>query len=734
MPSPWELASAVVLAAFFLFSVFFHGRCKKFFLTALQTFTLGVLIAGMILFIPIFWKESTDGSLPENVVYTFLKSLTEGMRLFLLDIKHGELEEFSLTWPNFYNIFLCVLAPILTFSNVLSFFGSFVGSVRLKLCMLRRVFVMSELSVQSLALAKDIRSRKTGLLPPMIVFASVTEDHPLREQARQLNALCLKREITDLGLSPVGRRVEFFLLGEDESVSVSRATQLRKKHGRKPRSVYVYVYARAAYADSLLCEDPRRKPHLNRKFLRRIRRDQEALFTGDQWMNAPIRPALSLQIFRLDPVDILVKEVLTAKDHAHYKALMPQVPEEEAEEEALLAKNSPEKTISIVVLGLGRYGTHFLKTAAWFYQRNGCRVQIDAFDLGTENGDAEARLKLSCPELFTKNNLQIPGEAACSIRIHKDVDCLSKAFGDRVEKDLKDTDLVFVALGEDDLNIQTAINLRTLFERQGRSSEKAPYIYAVIYDDVKLSNLHAGQMDDCLLAEDSKSNYHIFFVGTLTTQYSYARVEKFLQQEKDALKVHLNWARKERQLHWLYTLELSGDVPEGVDKAACKAFREALDKECGRLGKPLVWYDGTAAPDSTWKRTLWDAWDDLLLRLESRRKGEKAPAETLEANIDAMKASIWEYFSKPYSHNSSIATAEHKAASRAAGYVPTGHFPLCKCLRCEDRRITEHMRWNAYMRACGYIEKESGGKEILAKRHPDLKPLSQLPLREQYKD
>ena len=50
---------------------------------------------------------------------------------------------------------------------------------------------------------------------------------------------------------------------------------------------------------------------------------------------------------------------------------------------------------------------------------------------------------------------------------------------------------------------------------------------------------------------------------------------------------------------------------------------------------------------------------------------------------------------------------------------------------------TEHCRWNAYMRAEGYIYSGSpdpGSRNDLARMHPDLVPFDQLSQREKDKD
>ena len=57
---------------------------------------------------------------------------------------------------------------------------------------------------------------------------------------------------------------------------------------------------------------------------------------------------------------------------------------------------------------------------------------------------------------------------------------------------------------------------------------------------------------------------------------------------------------------------------------------------------------------------------------------------------------------------------------------------ICMCSICVKRRISEHMRWNAYMRTTGY--KTGKIRSDRGQIHPDIVPWDKLPLFERYKD
>ncbi len=97
--------------------------------------------------------------------------------------------------------------------------------------------------------------------------------------------------------------------------------------------------------------------------------------------------------------------------------------------------------------------------------------------------------------------------------------------------------------------------------------------------------------------------------------------------------------------------------------------------------------------------------------------------------------SFWKY---EYNYRSSMASVIHQKARAGCGFPGYGKAEA-ELTAEEKEKIarTEHCRWNAYMRAEGYIYSGSpdpGSRNDLARMHPDLVPFDQLSQREKDKD
>lgn len=102
----------------------------------------------------------------------------------------------------------------------------------------KKHYIMSELNDKSIALAKSIYDRQKSVV---IVFTDVFEqneedDYELLMQARDINAICLKKDISHLDFTNKKGDVEIFLIGNDESENVSKAvritTEINKKNSK----------------------------------------------------------------------------------------------------------------------------------------------------------------------------------------------------------------------------------------------------------------------------------------------------------------------------------------------------------------------------------------------------------------------------------------------------------------------------------------------------------------------
>lgn len=689
-------------------------------LSVLTQFTIGVFLAAVLLFIPVYyhWDAWQDD-------YAFLRPLllaaVGAMRTFILDADFEIIEKTVPAAPEMLRVLFCLyaaciffLAPVLTFTNVLSMFRNFTGEIRLRMSSRKPIYIMSELNLQSVTMAEQVANmnRASGT-KALIVFAGVSQqweeaDYELIRRAGTLNAICLKKNAALIHFSSKGKPVEIFLLGKNETENTSQAITLTEKYRNCSRKVSVYVYSTQAYTDNILDALDKGEHLLHEEILRRIRENPGQFLFEDGWTNESLPVSGRFCLRRVDLVDTLVMEVLTRDNYKDYKAIFDAA--------------AQDRTVSITVLGMGRYGAHFLKTAIWFYQRCGYRVECNVIELGKENGDPEKRFGQECPELLKYENAEADGEAKYSVRFFNNIDCLGSDFDALVLEQEPDrfvkTKLVFVALGDDDRNIQAAMNIRSLFDklwiRREKMPDRLPYIYAVVYDDQKVSNLDANQFQQ--LKNHRGEDFFIHFVSTLATQYSYDVIDRYRYQERDAFKYHLDWTRKETQLRTCYedaVMEKTGRK----DYAACRKFREELDREQQERGLGAV------------------SWGDGKFFTKVLEDGTKVLDYDGPVNITELEKTAGEYVRYSYCRKSSIAKARHKEAIGTLSGSRQKHADICSCEDCTRARITEHMRWNAYMRSLGYRYSPYGGKNhYRAKLHADLLPWKQLPCRERYKD
>jgi hypothetical protein len=200
-------------------------------------------------------------------------------------------------------------------------------------------------------------------------------------------------------------------------------------------------------------------------------------------------------------------------------------------------------------------------------------------------------------------------------------------------------------------------------------------------------------------------------VGALTERYSYKTIENFKNRETKALRYHLDWVRKESQLHKYY--DANESEMDEAEKEQHRAFRAEMDKE---KEKP---------EDSLW-------WGDEEFYTTDNKTGSKS------MNVEQLKETIEQYMCFAYYRKSSLAKEFHKTAM--ASMSPEGKStvcrnPVCDCDKCINIRITEHMRWNAYTRSQGFsVNPYNDRRHTRGKLHPDLKPWKDILCRERYKD
>ncbi len=492
------------------------SRAYKFSITPFQIFVIGFFIAAVIAFYPAYYLSATE--VADGAFIRFLQALLYSLRnvlqLFALD---GDLECISLAFSaiegahwldvvyHLYVAALAVAAPVMTAGFVLSFFREFSSLVHYYSIFNHRadIFLISELNERSIALARDLLSdRKARRL---VVFADVyereeEESFELIAEAKQLGAICLRRDITEIGLKrtkDIFRKLYFISDNEDENVEQAlRIINRCRRAGQEGESIYdtpktqLYVFATSAESEALL--DSVDKGNMK---VRRINENRN----------------LAIDTLARHPIFL--------------------------DAEGPLSDYSVQKQLNIVIVGLGGYGKELLKAVSWSSQMPGFSPTIHVFD---NDEYARDRIMADAPELLSMSDCHRAGEAQYSIRFHK-TDVTLQGFLEELSSVGKIT-TVFVTLGNDEKNIKTAMRIRMHLGRlQIERGGAIPPIYAVVYSPSKSRTV----LQNGGLKNMRGESYGITFVGDLRSRYSLESIE-MPALEQDGFRLHREWVNSER--------------------------------------------------------------------------------------------------------------------------------------------------------------------------------------------
>lgn len=601
-------------------------------------------------------------------------------------------------------LLLYILAPATTVTVIAAFFRETVAWLRLHLGRpLTGWYVFSELSSRSLALAEDIC--KTHKAFRTIVFHDVYRknsepDAELLERAERLRAVCFKKDVTRLRRWLPLWKTEFFMIGENESENLDQAVRVTERF-RNRGNTAVYVWARSPESKCIL--------------------DSVQKTSKESKKNA-VTGKMAFKLRRIDDVEQFAWKTLYEAD--------------------LFSKMTTwggKNLISVLIIGMGDYGDAFLKTAAWMYQRDDVCLEINVIDA---RDNVTAQLQHRYPELMRMNDCTVDGEAHYSIRVLENINVFEGGleqivFGNgdaELRGRLRRTTAAFVTLGDDDINVRAALELRQLFdciclneyikeaeeenkkklalaqyfEKAGRADEckhlkdavwklyksvgksaeknrndrekdgKIVEIYTPVYDERKIGNIMlegSGENEAQLHCYDG-TPYHIYFKGSFRAQYTYDAVVR-TRLERAALVYHLQWSGIEDITGIRNYDRYEYYRHSSMAKALHKNMLKPLKLEC-------------TAPKK----------ED---RPKEKRKRIKRHLRPDQKNISLLKQQ-----------------------------------EDCECQACERSKKIEHMRWNAYMRTLGYSRPDAKMQYQIklsrSKLHWELVGYHDLSAREQRKD
>ncbi|MBE6641849.1 MAG: hypothetical protein E7619_09735 [Ruminococcaceae bacterium] len=534
-------ASLLLLAVFSLAAIIMKlvkyktGRI----VTPFKLLFAGVALSAVVLFIPIYRvsMETTDCGAFER----FFICIHNMIRLFLVDGEFAFIEtnlvdvpeELYRAYTSYFAV-LFVLAPLLTFGFVLSFFKNASAYCKYLFVPKRGVYVFSELNDKSLALANSLA--KTNKHKRLFVFTDVfeqDEEHSfeLVEKAKEIKAICFKKDIITINFRfrfVFGTVLNFFTIGADESENINQAIKLIEKLKFR-KNTNLYVCSTQVEAELLLA-----------KAFNSCKEDG----SDDD--------SIKIKVRRVNEVQALVARTLYNEGHEKIYG--------SAQEDG-----SGVKKINAVIIGMGQHGTEMTKALSWFCQMDGYQVEINAFDL---DENADIKFKSLCPELMSdeyNGRFDVPDDAKYKISVHPKIDVNTSTFDNAIMA-LPRTTYAFVALGNDEKNIATAVKLRTMFERLGYD----PVIQAIVYNSDKKKALA-----DATNFKGQK--FRIDFIGDMESSYS-EEVILDSDVEEAALKRHLKWGKESE--FWQYDYNYKSSVASAIHrrvKELCKV--PGIEKE-----------------------------------------------------------------------------------------------------------------------------------------------------------
>lgn len=479
-----------------------HGK-SSLVLTFNKLVLIWVIASGLLITLQTNWVTLEEGNIVIRGLQTLLLSLYDVMRLFALEgdfagvsavvAEHAPAESVTVFYSTVYTV-INALAPALTFGFVLSFFKNVSAYLSYFFAFFKRAHIFSELNAKSLALAKSImeedkKKRKIKFLPEsVIIFTDVMdkneeENCDLVAEANAIGAILFRKDLSTIkfrGKSAI-RKPRFYLISEDEAEKIRHASDIIKKYSDCGAELRVF-------SDNIECE-----------LLLSTRDIGDA--SGDNEAKRDDVMSRELKVIRVNDIQSLIYHNL---DHYGLR----------------LFENAKENggVISCVIIGFGRYGSEMLKALTWFCQMIGYKLEITVID-ADEN--AELKFEAKCPELMAKNHETDIGEARYDINFKNGVNVETDEFLE-VLRGIPSPTYVFVCLGEDCNNIETAISVRTLYESLGKN----PDIETVVYDSnvsERMSMSWGESVEDDKL--DGIKNYRgqpyrIHMIGALETFYS----------------------------------------------------------------------------------------------------------------------------------------------------------------------------------------------------------------------
>ena len=470
-------------------------------------------LSAFVIFLPIYSIEFSGDFL--SWIKTILLSIHNTIRLFIVD---GEFDivkdsiDKSMGWVyTAYTILAAVvyvIAPILTFSVVLSMFKSLSAYRRFFMSFNRDIYIFSELNEKSILLAEDLKAHDKKRV---VVFADYFEDggeagYELDRRAKSVGAICFKNDIRLINCRShrQSKPLYFCVIGKNETENIEQALSLIKKY-RNTENTHLMLFSENADSSLILTNLDKGR----------------------------------MKVRRINEASSLIYRNLYENGHVLFDTAREQ--------------EDGTKLISAVVIGLGRYGNVMARSLTWYTQMLGYRLKLDLFD---QDEMAYDRFYTQCPELMSPeyNGVFIEGEAQYEIKVHAKISLESIEFAREIGR-IRPT-FVFAALGSDARNVEAAAYVRMLCERNGIK----PVIQAIVHNSQEKEALNG-------IKNFKGQPYDIDFIGDLRDSYC-EKVVLNSDVEAEALKEHLQY--NDEESFWLQEYNYNSSIALAIALKARK--------------------------------------------------------------------------------------------------------------------------------------------------------------------
>lgn len=511
--SKWCLVISVIIFVATIVTSLNAKNNRKRSTVTYYVFVAGTFIAATTMFIPIYAQQFANGT--GNVIKTILISVHNTMRLFVLDGEFDIIKEFAEEIGNgngngngvdvafsMYAAILYVIAPLLTFGVVLSFFKNAAAYRRYIWAFGKDAYIFSELNEESIALAKSIARNEQGAA---LVFTDVfaANDEVSCEQqnmACSIGGICFKQDIlfVNWGVHSKRKKIAFFIIGKNEDENIVHTKGIVDNY-RARENTSLYLFSESMQGELATA-------HLDKGKMR-VRRINEARS--------------------------IVRENMYSNGTKIFDS-------------ALICEDGC-KEISAVIVGLSDIGKEMLKGLSWLCQMDGYHLTINAFD---SDRNAENIFVGECPELMSDslNGKKILGECEFDIRIHSGIIPGSAEFT-RIFNEIPMPTYVLVALNDEGQNVKQAVFVRTLLERRGAKDTFLQTIVrsSLVKDVIENASNFKGQA------------YNIDFIGDVDSTYSDAVIMKS-ELEAKGLRQHMKYPGSREDDFWNFEYNYQSSI------------------------------------------------------------------------------------------------------------------------------------------------------------------------------